>query len=428
VGEPASMTQLPALLGGPKTFGQPWPRPVTTGARELEAARIVLESGVLSDFVGSPHPRFGGGPEVLALEAAWAQAFNARHAVSVSSATAGLHAALVAGGVGRGDEVIVPAQTMSATATAVVLAGATPVFVDQDAATCCLDPMAVRAAIGPRTVAIIAVNLFGGPASLTRLRELADERDLLLIEDNAQGAGGRQGGRSLGTIGHLGVFSLNFHKTIQCGEGGVVVTDDERLARRLTLVRNHGENVIEAYGWSDDADVAGHNYRLTEIQAAIARVQLDRLEELLAPRLATARALDERLGRFPALRTARVGPGDRHVYYVYPIWLDEVRAGIGRDLFVAALVAEGCPVVGGYVRPLYHLPLYRRLAARGLALVRGPATAPTVCPNAERAFGSELLYTTLVQQPFDERTCDAFAAAVEKILEHAGALSTWEAA
>jgi perosamine synthetase len=422
------MSQLPALLGGPKAFTRPWPRPSTTGARELEAARGVLESGVLSDFVGAPHPMFRGGRQVRALEAAWAGAVNARHAVSVSSATAGLHAALVAAGIGPGDEVIVPAQTMSATATTVVLAGAIPVFADQEPDSCCLAPAGVEAAIGPRTRAIVAVNLFGGPASLTRLRGLADERGLVLIEDNAQGAGGRHAGRSLGTVGHLGVFSLNFHKTIQCGEGGVVVTDDDRLARRLALVRNHGENVVEAYGWAEDADVAGHNYRLTEIQAAIARVQLDRLEELLTPRLATARALDERLARFPALRVARVAPGDRHVYYVYPLWIDERRAGIGRDRFVEALAAEGFPVVGGYVRPLYHLPLFRRLAERGLAFVRGPAGAPTLCPNAERAFASELLYTTLVQHPFDAAACDGFAVAVEKVLDHASALTALGAA
>ncbi|MES1165050.1 MAG: DegT/DnrJ/EryC1/StrS family aminotransferase [Verrucomicrobiota bacterium] len=416
------MIARPALLGGTPTLERSWPRPCTSGARELEAARGVLESGVLSDFVGAAHPTFRGGPQVRALEDAWAAAFGVRHAVSVSSATAGLHAAVVAAGIGPGDEVIVPPQTMSATATAVVLAGATPVFVDQRPDDCCLDPAAVAAAIRRRTRAIIAVNLFGAPAPLLWLRAIADAHDLLLIEDNAQGAGGRVAGRHLGTVGDMGVFSLNFHKTIQCGEGGVVVTSDDRLARRLSLVRNHGENVVEPYGWLEDADIAGHNYRLTEVQAAIARVQLDRLEELLAPRLATARALDERLRRFSALRVLTVAPQDRAAYYVYPIWLDEDRAGLDRDRFVAALAAEGLPVVPGYVRPLYHLPLFRELAARNRAVVRGPRGA-RVCPNAERAHRRELFYTTLVQHPFEPGLCDAFAHAVEKILAHAGELA-----
>jgi dTDP-4-amino-4,6-dideoxygalactose transaminase len=413
----------PALLGGPRAFPDPWPRPITTGPREIAAAGAVLQSGVLSDFVGGPGPAFRGGAEVRALEDAFAAALGVQHAVSVSSATSGLHAALVAAGIGPGDEVIVPPQTMSATATAVVMAGATPVFADQDRETCCLDPDAVEGAVGPRTAAMIAVNLFGGPAPLTRLRALADRHGLALIEDNAQGAGGRHAGRPLGTIGDAGVFSLNFHKTIQCGEGGVVVTNDARIARRLGLVRNHGENVIEAYGLGDDADVVGCNYRLTEVQAAIARVQLDRLEELLAPRLLAARALDERLSAFPALRTARPSAGgqDRHVYYVYPLWLDQERAGLSRDRFVEALAAEGCPVAGGYVRPLYHLPLFRRLAAQGRAFVRGPGGA-SECPNAERAHRAELCYTTLIQFPGAEAASERFAAAVDKVLRHAEAL------
>lgn len=420
------MSPLPALLGGPMTFPDPWPRPVTTGPREIAAGRAVLESAVLSDFVGAPSAQFMGGVEVRALEEAWCAAFGARHAVSVSSATAGLHAALVAAGIGPGDEVIIPPQTMSATATAVVMAGAQPVFADQDRETCCLDVAAVEAALSGRTAAIIAVNLFGGPAPLAPLRALADRRHLVLIEDNAQGAGGRAGGQPLGTIGHAGVFSLNFHKTIQCGEGGVVVTNDQRIARRLALVRNHGENVVEAYAWHEDADVVGYNYRLTEVQAAIARVQLARLEELLAPRLAIARGLDERLQHVAALRRARVALGDRHVYYVYPLWLDEDQAGLSRDLFVEALRAEGCPVVGRYVKPLYHLPLMQRLMAEGRAFVRG-GTSSWVCPNAELAYGNELLYTTLVQQLLApaaiDDACDRFAAAIGKVLDHAEPLT-----
>jgi perosamine synthetase len=409
--------ERPALIGGPPAFPQPLPRPNSTGPREIEAALAVLRSGVLSDFVGAPGPAFLGGAEVRALESAWTRAFGVGYAVSVNSATSGLHAALVAAGVRPGDEVIVPPQTMSATATAVVMAGASPVFVDALAATACLDPAAVEAALSPRTRAIIVVNLFGGAAPVLALRALCDSRGLTLIEDNAQAPGGRQGERWLGTIGHLGVFSLNFHKTIQCGEGGVVVTDDERLAWRLRLVRNHGENVVDDF--EEDSDIVGYNYRLTEVQAAIARVQLARLEELTAPRIAAARALDQQLAAFPALRTARPVPGERHVYYVYPIWLDPALAGLSRDRFVAALAAEGCPVAGGYVRPLYHLPLMRRLIAQGRAAVRGPGGS---CPNAERAHHETLLYTTLVGAPDAPALVERFAYAVAKVLHHAHAL------
>jgi dTDP-4-amino-4,6-dideoxygalactose transaminase len=342
-----------------------------------------------------------------------------RHAVSVSSATSGLHAALVAAQVRPGDEVIVPPQTMSATAAAVVMAGGTPVFVDQLAETCCLDPAAVEAALTPRTRAVMAVNLFGGAAPQVELRALADRHGFVLIEDNAQAPGGRHRDRWLGTIGHMGVFSLNFHKTIQCGEGGVVVTDDDHLARRLRLVRNHGENVVEAERWLEDADVVGYNYRLTEVQAAVARVQLARLEELTVPRCQAAAALDRALAGLPGIRTARPAAGDRHVYYVYPLWLDAETAGLPRERFVAALAAEGCPVAAGYVRPLYQLPLFRKLAAEGRAVVRAPGGR---CASAERAHHETLLYTTIIQMPDPGALVDRFAGAVVKILHHAPAL------
>lgn len=410
----------PAILGGPRAFPASLPPYISTGPQETEAARRVLDKGILSDYVGAPGDHFMGGQEVRALDAEWAAYFGVRHALSVNSATSGLHAAVVAAGVGPGDEVIVPPQTMSATATAVVMAGGTPVFADQEEATCCLDPVAVEAAITPQTKAIIAVNLFGGAAQQVRLRELADAHGLILIEDNAQGPLGLHHGRLLGTIGHLGVFSLNCHKAIQCGEGGMVVTDDDALALRVALVRNHGENVIEAGQYVDHADVVGYNYRLTELQAAIARVQLRRLEELTQPRLEIAKALDQRLASFPALRAATVRPGDRHVYYVYPIWVNPAKLGMSRDRLVEALRAEGCPVDGRYVRPLYHLPLFQRLQQEGKSRIAHPSGR---CPQAEAAHGETLLYTRLIQVPGGLSLVDLFAEALDKIVTHADAIS-----
>ena len=410
------MTAKPAILGGTPIFRTPLPPYVSTGEREIEAAVRVLRTGTLSDFIGAPGPRFDGGKEVRLLEDEWAAYFGVRHAISVNSGTSGLHAAVVAAGAGPGDEVIVPPMTMSATATAVVMAGATPVFVDVEEPTCCIDPVRAAAAITPKTRAIIAVNLFGGPARVHELRRLADDHAIVLIEDNAQAAAGRSQDALLGTVGHLGVFSLNCHKTIQCGEGGVVVTGDDRLARRVRLVRNHGENVIEAQGWHDDRDIVGFNYRLTEPQAAIARVQLDRLEELTAPRIENAAALAEALRRFTGLRVPSIAAGDRHVFYVFPIWVDASTIGMTKDAFAAAMAAEGAPLAGRYVRPLYRLPLFADLVATGRAAVREPAQCCTV---AERTWSDTLCYTTLIQVPGGIELVPAFAAAVERVLDHA---------
>lgn len=414
----------PAILGGDRAFPDCIPPYVSTGEREVMAALDVLRSGILSDFLGSPGPMFDGGTQVRALEERWAEYFGMRYAISVNSGTSGLHAAVVAAGAGVGDEVIVPPMTMSATPTAVVMAGASPVFVDIDEDTCCIDPARVEAAIGPRTKAIIAVNLFGGPAKVGQLRRLADDRGLVLIEDNAQGAAGRSEGRLLGTVGHLGVFSLNRHKTIQCGEGGVVVTDDAHLARRVRLVRNHGENVVEANGWEEDADIVGFNYRLTEPQAAIAAVQLERLEELTTPRIEIAEALSRRLRRFSCLRVPEPAAGDRHVFYLYPLWVDSAAAGVSKDAFARALIAEGAPVSARYVRPLYRLPLFQTLIARRTAFVREPHGR---CAVAERTWSDTLLYTTLIQVPGGRDLVSTFSAAVERILDHAAEISSLEA-
>lgn len=413
---------VPALMGGSRIFEQPLKPYISIGSSEISAATKVLEAGELSGFVGGPGEDFMGGPEVKALEKEWARRFGVKHALSLNSATSGLHAAVIAAGIGPGDEVIVPPQTMSATVSAVIMAGATPVFVDQKEEDCCIDPDRVAAAMTDRTRGIIAVNLFGAPADVIELRALADRNGVVLIEDNAQGPLGRKCGRLLGTVGHMGVFSLNYHKVMQCGEGGIVVTDDDNFAQRIALVRNHGENIIEAEGLYQHADVVGYNYRLTEFQAAIARVQLARLDELTTRRLKFVKALDGRLKRFDALRIAQPDPEDHHVYYLYPIWFDAARAGISRKVFVAAMAAEGCPIYGGYCQPLYHLPLLKKLHKEGRARVSG---VNRLCPNAERTYQETLMFTTLPQTVGGTELVDGFVAAIEKTLRNSTVLSNW---
>src|SRR4051794_1140057 len=228
-----------------------------------------MDSGVLSQYIGAWGEDFMGGPRVRALEAAWAERFEVRHALSMNSATSGLNAAAAAAGVGPGDEVIVSPYTMTASAVCALVHGAIPVFADIEPDTFCLDPRSVRERITPRTKAIVAVDIFGCPADFDALLEIAREHELVLIEDAAQAPGATRGGRPAGTLGHIGIYSLNYHKTIQCGEGGVVVTDDDALAERLALARNHGEAVVADMG-SRAADVLGFNYRLGELEAAIA--------------------------------------------------------------------------------------------------------------------------------------------------------------
>ncbi|MFN0181423.1 MAG: DegT/DnrJ/EryC1/StrS family aminotransferase [Gemmatimonadales bacterium] len=411
-----------AIHGGRPVRTRPFPPYQTIGAEERAAVLAVLDSGVLSQFVGVWGPDFLGGPRVRQLEAAWSEYFGTRHAVSMNSATSGLYAAVGAARVAPGDEVIVSPYTMSASAAAAIVYGAIPVFADIDPETFCLDPRSVAERITSRTRAIIGVDLFGHPAPWVEIRQVVAGRDIVLIEDAAQAPGARLGDRYAGTLGDIGVFSLNYHKTIHSGEGGVVVTDDDDLAERLQLIRNHGEAVVKAKGQDDLVNLIGFNYRMTEIEAAIAREQLRKLESLVAPRVAAADYLTRRLEGVPGLRPPMVRPGVRHGYYVYPICVDPAELGTDRRTFATAVRAEGVPIAVGYVEPIYRQPMYQRRIGFGAAGFpfrqpgRPDASYPDgLCPVAERMHERELCYLANIHSQLDAKDLEDIADAIEKV-------------
>ncbi|MBX7199597.1 MAG: DegT/DnrJ/EryC1/StrS family aminotransferase [Rhodospirillaceae bacterium] len=408
-----------AILGGPKTVDATPRKYRSMGPAEKQAVAEVMDSDCLSGFYGSWGDEFLGGPRVKAFEAAWAKRFGARHAVSVNSATSGLFAAMGAIGLGPGDEVIVPPTTMSATAMAPLAYGGIPVFADIEDETFCIDPDAVRAAIGPRTKAIIAVNLFGHPARLHELRALADERGLHLIEDNAQAVLAAEKGKYTGTIGHIGVFSLNYHKHIHTGEGGVCLTDDDNLALRLQMIRNHAENVVEPLQLADISSLIGFNYRLGELAAAVGTVQLANADTHIGIRVRLGEKLSAALAGLEGLTAPRVRPGCTHAYYVWSARYDEKVMGVPREVFSRALDAEGFPHFLGYVRPLYHLPLFQRRI--GFGKTGFPFTLTNrryegdLCPVAERLHRSELLCFETCMYDVSDAEIDQFAAALRKV-------------
>jgi perosamine synthetase len=419
------MTNL-AIHGGKPVRQKPFPDYRTIGEEEKRAVMEVLDSGVLSKYLAVWSLDFYGGPGVQQLEREWAAYFNVKHAVSVNSATSGLYAAVGAAGVGPGDEVIVSPYTMSASATAALVYGAIPVFADIDPDIFCVSPASIRKCITPYTKAIIVVDLFGHPADMDEIMQLARERRLTVIEDAAQAPGATYHGRYAGTLADMGVFSLNYHKTIHCGEGGVIVTNDDGLAERLQLIRNHGEAVVKAKGTENIVNLIGFNYRMTEIEAAIACEQLKKLERLLAPRIAAAQYLTERLSKFPAITTPVVQPGVRHGFYVYAIRYDAGKSGVPRDRFVAALVAEGIPMVKGYVEPLYLQPLYQQRT--GFGKDGFPFTYPGykgrvsyergLCPVAERMHFQELMYTNVCHADITERDLADVVSAFDKVMSN----------
>jgi perosamine synthetase len=405
----STTTAALAIHGGEPVRSRPFPGAPGLGDAERAAVAEVLDSGVLSGFVGVWGDDFHGGPRVRTLERAWAERFGVRHAVSMNSATSALNAATAAAGVGPGDEVIASPYTMSASATCALVHGAVPVFADIDPDTFCIDPASVRERITARTKAIVAVDIFGLAADMDALMEIARDHDLVLIEDAAQAPGATYHGRPAGALGHIGVYSLNYHKTIQCGEGGVAVTDDERLAERLALARNHGESVVEEMGRAaEHADVLGFNYRLGELEAAIAEVQLARLEELTAIRAQHAARLSEQLSDLEGIRPPVVPDGCEHVYYLYALRLDPAVLGVSRARFAEALRAEGVPNVEGYVAPLYRLPVYQQRSD-------AERYADGICPTCEAMHDRELLYHMLVHAGMSDEDVDDVAAAFRKV-------------
>lgn len=423
----------PAILGGEPVRTSSFPPRETMGRKERRAARKVIDSDVLSAFIGGPGKHFNGGPKVREFERAWADKFGYRHVITCNSCTSGLVLAVGAAGVGPGDEVICTPYSMSASATCPLFYGGVPVFADIDPDTFCLSPKSVERRVSDRTKAIVVVHLFGQPADMDAINEIADEHDLVVIEDAAQSPGATYRGKPVGTIGDIGVFSLNFHKHIHTGEGGVIVTDDDTLARRCRLIRNHGENSVGASDLDDLANTFGGNYRLTELQAAIGTEQLRRLDGYLDTRRRLAEHLRERLEDVAGIYVPDCREDRTHCYYVCPLKYDSERAGISRSMFVRSVLAElpapgdfeSTPVTEGYVEPLYLLPVFQEKLAMGGAgfpfnysddveydYSRG------LCPVTERLYEEELLLSPIVREPLVERDINDFVVAIYKVVEN----------
>jgi perosamine synthetase len=343
------------------------------GEPELAEIAAVLETGQLTM-----------GPKVEEFEALLAAAAGTQHAAAVSSGTAALHLAVLALGIGEGDEVLVPAYTFPATANVVALAGARPVLVDVDPVTMNIDAEDAARRVTPRTKAVLAVHLFGRPA---RLEELAD---LPVLEDAAGALGAAHRGRPCGSLGALACFSFHPRKIVTTGEGGAITTDDPLLDERVRSLRHHGWSPSSAY---DDMPVPAFNYRLSDVLAALGIPQLRRLDELLAARERIAAGYAERLAHLEVV-VPEADADDRHGWQAYVVQLDR------RDAVMAALREQGIGCqIGTYA--LHRLGAYRD---------QGPF------PGADAAFERALalpLHGRLTEQDLDR-----VAAALDKLVSH----------
>jgi dTDP-4-amino-4,6-dideoxygalactose transaminase len=421
-----------AFLGGTPVRKSPFPAYNSLGKEETQAVHEVMASGVLSDFLGSAGDKFLGGARVRRFEQRFAKYFGVTHAVSFNSATTALQAALTAAGVGPGDQVITTPYTFTATAGAILLAGAVPVFADIDD-TLCLSAASVEQCITPYTKAILAVNLFGGMPNYHDLSRIAKKHNLVLIEDNAQSPGASFDGKPTGTIGDIGVFSFNVHKVIQSGEGGVLITNNDKYAFRAQLARNHGELVVSQMRDHPFEPVVGSNTRMTELHAAIAESQLKKLRAANKQRRVLAAHLSRELKRFSWIESFSFSPKIEHVYHLYPMTFHPERIGFGRDLFIAAMKKEGFVLGGGYVTPLYLLSVYqeRRMYPRSLFPFDQPGAKEIsyqkgICPRVEWYWSTSLITSDLCQPDRSRGDMDQFVRALQKIEDNAQLLIAHE--
>ena len=402
-----------ALRGGIPVRAEPFPAWPVCDGREERALIETLRSGVW----GIPRPR------VEEFEARFAAYCDARYATACTSGSTALILAIVACGIGAGDEVIVPPYTFIATATSVFMANAVPVFADIDPNTFNLDPAAVEAAITPRTKAIVPVHLGGCPCDMDGIMDVARKHGLRVIEDACQAHGAEWKGQKVGAIGDLGCFSFQSSKNLTCGEGGAVTSNDEALAAAVDSIYNVGR--LPGKGFHEHFGL-GTNFRMNEFQAALLLCGLERLPEQTALRNRNGALLRELLSGIPAIAMQISDPRvTAHAWHLFPFrYKKEQCKGVPREKFLAALKAEGIPCVAGYT-PLYRAPLFQnaRFGAHGCPAAcpfrEGKADYSTVhLPVVEQVCGEMLWLQQRILLGAEDDMRD-IAKAIAKVVEHA---------
>jgi len=355
-----------AVKEGTPVRTKPWPSWPIHGEREIELLTEVVKSG-----------QWGFGPKEEEFAAKFAEYQGANHGICVSGGARALEVALRAAGVGPGDEVIIPSLTFVGTAEGPWSVNAVPVLVDIDPDTYCIDPAKVEEAITEKTKAIIPVYICGCMPDMDAIMELASKHALIVVEDTARAHGSRWKDQGAGTIGHLGGFSLQSSKAVNCGEGGIILTNDDILAELCWSYRNNGRLKSS---FTTREHVFGRNYRISEFQAAVALAQLERLDEQVNRREENANYLSDKLAEIdgirPMKRDKRV---TRQNYYTYVFRYDADKFGMSKERFVEAMNAEGIPLWNGTDSPLQNDTLF--------------VTDPSKCPLSCHEYGKRMDYS-----------------------------------
>lgn len=405
-----------ALLGGKPVRQRPFTSWPVFGEPEKKRVLAALESG---------HWGRLDGKEVAEFEQRFARMHGCKHGIAIVNGTVSLRLGLMAGGLEAGSEVIIPPYTFFSTASAVIEANMVPVFADVDLETFNLDPRAIEAAITPRTRAIIPVHFAGQVADMDAIMAIAAKHKLLVIEDAAHAHGASYKNRAAGSLGHLASFSFQSSKNLTSGEGGLITTNDDKLAAACRSLHNCGR--IPTGVWYEHHVISG-NYRLGELQGALLNAQLERLEEQTKTRDENGRHLAQRLTSLPGIHPQlRPDSCTRHAYHLFMLRIDAAAFGVPRSAVVAALSAEGVPCSPGYGFSLHEQPMFRNRAFGPYlpGIVERLDYQRVQCPHSDHLCREQALWLEQAIFLGPREDVEDVAGAFEKIHENRAALVDW---
>ena len=336
----------------------------TIKVEERRAVNKVMKSGILSNFFANKNKNFLGGKYVLKFEKECQKYFKVNNAITVNSWTSGLIAIIGSLDVRPGDEIILSPWTMSACSSAILHWGCIPIFADINEKTFNIDPNKIRSKITNKTKAIMGIDLFGQPCDMLELKKICNKHNLKFICDSAQSIGAKYKNNYSSTYADVGGYSLNFHKHINTGEGGIIITNNKKIAHKCRLIRNHAEVTVGKSNSRELVNMIGYNFRLTEIQAAIGIEQLKKLKKIIKKKIEIANYLSKNLSKLPGLEIPYLKKNRTHVYYSYPMKINSEITKIHRDKIWKMLLGEGVPV-NNKIPCLHLLPMFQKQIAFG---------------------------------------------------------------
>ena len=412
-----------AIFGGKKSIPYKIRAHKSIGKEEARAVSKIMKTGNLSEFFGTWGEGFYGGKYVKKFEKSCNKYFKVKYSISVNSWTSGLIAAVGALDINPGDEVIVSPWTMCATATSIIHWNAIPIFADIDNETFNIDPKEVEKKITKRTKAIMSVDIYGHSAPINELKKIGKKYKIPIISDSAQSPSAKYFNKNAGSLTEIGGISLNYHKHINTGEGGVIFTNNKRLAERMYMIRNHAEAIVGKKKVSNLANLVGYNFRMGELEAAIGIQQLKKLNKIVKQKQYIAKILDKGLRSLKGLKIPVVKKNCTHVYYVYPMQINQKETGVHRNKIYKALLAEGVQGLQINFTHVPRLPIFEKKIAYGSngfpwsinKYAKKVKYGKGICPVADDMLDNKYMSILLCSYNFQKKDAENIIKAFHKV-------------